>query len=89
MLETKQIKLKPVQEHTSKVKDCKLIHHYSFNDIIIKICFDSDETKALIHPKYSHLVIDNVNIYDVQYQIFNSDNKLFIFKNNQFLGAWE
>ena len=88
LLETKQIKLKPVQEHTSKVKDCQLIHYYSFNDIIIKVCFDSDETKALIHPKYSHLVIDNVNIYDVQYQIFNSDNKLFIFKNNQFLGAW-
>ena len=89
LLETKQIKLKPVQEHTSKVKDCQLIHYYSFNDIIIKVCFDSDETKALIHPKYSHLVIDNVNIYDVQYQIFNSDNKLFIFKNNQFLGTWD
>ena len=58
LLETKQIKLKPVQEHTSKVKDCQLIHYYSFNDIIIKVCFDSDETKALIHPKYSHLVID-------------------------------
>ena len=28
LLETKQIKLKPVQEHTSKVKDCQLIHHY-------------------------------------------------------------
>ena len=89
LLETKQIKLKPVQEHTSKIKDCKMIQHYYFNDTCIKICFDNEETKALIHPKYSHLVIDNVNIYDVQYQIFNSDNKLFIFKNNQFLGTWD
>jgi len=89
LLETKQIKLKPVQEHTSKIKDCKMIQHYYFNDTCIKICFDNEETKALIHPKYSHLVIDNVNIYDVQYQIFNSDNKLFIFKNDQFVGSWD
>ena len=89
LIETKEIELKPVQKYTSKVKDCKLIQYYSFNDIILKICFDTIDTKSLIHPKYSHLAIDNTNNYDVEYKIFNSDNKLFIFKNNQFVGSWK
>ena len=89
LLETKQIKLKPVQEHTSKVKDCKMIQHYYFNDTCVKICFDSEETKALIHPKYSHLAIANTKNCDVEYKIFNSDNKLVIFKNDQFVGSWD
>ena len=88
LIETKQIKLKPVKEHISKIKDCKLIQYYSFNDIIIKVCFNSEETKALIHPKFSHLAIDNTNNYDVEYTVFNSNNKLFIFKNDQFVGSW-
>ena len=40
----------------------------------------------LFHPKYSHLAIDNTNNYDVEYKIFNSDNKLVIFKKHQFVG---
>jgi len=89
LLETKQIKLKPVQEHTSKVKDCKMIHHYYFNDTCVKICLDSEETKALIHPKYSHLAIANTKNCDVEFKIFNSDKKLVIFKNDQFVGSWD
>ena len=89
LLEAKQIKLKPVQEHTSKVKDCKMIHHYYFNDTCVKICLDSKETKALIHPKYSHLAIANTKNCDVEFKIFNSDKKLVIFKNDQFVGSWD
>jgi len=89
LIETKEIELKPFKKYTSKVKDCKLIQYYSFNDIILKICFENEQTKSLIHPKYSHLAIDNTNNYDVEYKIFNSDNKLFIFKNNQFVGSWK
>ena len=89
LLETKQIKLKPVQEHTSKVKDCKMIQHYYFNDTCVKICLDSEETKALIHPKYSHLAIANTKNCDVEFKIFNSDKKLVIFKNDQFVGSWD
>jgi len=88
LLESKKVELKKDVKYPDIIKPCQLIHYYSFNDIIIKVCFDSEETKSLIQPKYSHLVIDHVNIYDVEYQIFNSDNTLFIFKNNQFLGAW-
>ena len=88
LLEAKEVDSKRDIKYPDIIKSCQLIHYYSFNDIIIKVCFDSEETKALIHPKYSHLVIDYLNIYDVEYKIFNNDNTFFIFKNNQFLGAW-
>lgn len=88
LLESKEVDSKRDIKYPDIIKSCQLIHYYSFNDIIIKVCFDSEETKALIHPKYSHLVIDNTNNYDVEYKIFNNDNTFFIFKNNQFLGAW-
>ncbi len=88
LLEAKEVDSKRDIKYPDIIKSCQLIHYYSFNDIIIKVCFDSEETKALIHPKYSHLVIDHVNIYDVEYKIFNNDNTFFILKNNQFLGAW-
>ena len=88
LLEAKEVDSKRDIKYPDIIKSCQLIHYYSFNDIIIKVCFDSEEKKALIHPKYSHLVIDNTNNYDVEYKIFNNDNTFFIFKNNQFLGAW-
>ena len=88
LLETKQIKLKPVKEHSIKIKDCKMIHHYYFNDTCVKICFDNEETKSLIHPKYSHLAIDNTKNFDVEFKIFKTVNKLVIFKNSQHVGSW-
>ena len=70
LLEAKEEELKLDVKHPESIKFCKLIEYYSFNNIIIKVCFDSKETKSLIHPKYSHLVINNVKVYDVEYQIF-------------------
>ena len=89
MLETKEVEIKTAIKHPIIVKFCELIQYYSFNNIIIKVCFDTKETKSLIHQKYSHLLIDHGNIYDVDYMIFNSDNVLFILKNNQVVGAWD
>ena len=89
LTETKKVQLKTSTKHPDIVKPCKLIQYYSFNNIIIKVGFDTEETKSLIHQKYSHLVIDKGNIYDVEYKIFNSDNTLFILKNNQVVGSWD
>jgi len=88
LAETKKVQLKTSTKHPDIVKPCDIIQYYSFNGVIIKLCYDSEETKSLIHQKYSHLLIDQGNIYDIEYKIFNSDNTLFILKNNQVLGAW-
>ena len=89
LTETKKVQLKTSTKHPDIVKPCKLIQYYSFNNIIVKVGFDTEETKSLIHQKYSHLGIDKGNIYDVEYKIFNSDNTLFILKKNQVVGSWD
>ena len=83
LTETKKVQLKTSTKHPDIVKPCDIIQYYSFNDIIIKVGFDTEETKSLIHQKYSHLLMNHGNIYNVEYKIFNSDNTLFILKNNQ------
>ena len=89
LTETKKVQLKTSIKHPIKVESCKIIQYYSFNKTTIKVCFDTEETKLLIHQKYKHLDIDNTNNYGVEYKIFNSDNKLFIFKNNKIVGSWD
>ena len=89
LLETKKVEIKTSIKHPDPIKPCQLINYYSFNNTIIKVGFDTEETKSLIHQKYRHLLIDHVNSYDVEYAIFNSDHSLFIFKNNQIIGSWD
>ena len=88
LLESKEVELKKDVIYPDIIKPCQLIHYYSFNYIIIKVCFDNEVTKSLIHPKYSHLAIANTKNFDVEYKIFNSDKKSVIFKNSQFIGSW-
>ncbi len=89
LLETEELDLKQNIKLSDPIKPCQLINYYSFNNTIIKVGFDSEETKSLIHQKYRHLAINHVNSYDVEYAIFNSGDTLFIYKNNQIVGSWD
>ena len=89
LLEAKELDLKRDIKHPDSIKSCQLINYYSFNNTSIKVCFDTEETKSLIHQKYRYLDIDNTNNYDVEYKIFNNANKLFIFNNDQLIGTWD
>ena len=89
LLESKELELKQNIKLSDPIKPCQLINYYSFNNTIIKVGFDSEETKSLIHQKYRHLAINHVNSYDVEYAIFNSGDTLFIYKNNQIVGSWD
>ena len=89
LLEAEEFELKQNIKFSDPIKPCQLINYYSFNNTIIKVGFDSEETKSLIHQKYRHLAINHVNSYDVEYAIFNSGDTLFIYKNNQIVGSWD
>jgi len=89
LLESEELVLKQNIKLSDPIKPCQLINYYSFNNTIIKVGFDSEETKSLIHQKYRHLAINHVNSYDVEYAIFNSGDTLFIYKNNQIVGSWD
>ena len=51
LLEAKEEELKLDIKHPESIKSCKLTEYYLFNNIIIKVCFDSKETKSLIPSK--------------------------------------
>ena len=67
---------------------CGIIHFYSFNNILIKVSYDSKNTKDLIHPKYEHLEAFDVNQFNSNYNIFIKDNKAFLFKDKEYVGSW-
>ena len=79
LLETKKVEIKTSIKHPDPIKPCQLINYYSFNNTIIKVGFDSEETKSLIHQKYRHLAINHVNSYDVEYAIFNRATIAYLF----------
>ena len=89
LLEAKEFELKQNIKYPNPIKPSQLINYYSFNNTIIKVGFDSEKTKSVIHQKYRHLAINHVNSYDVEYAIFNSGDTLFIYKNNQIVGSWD
>ena len=45
LLEAKELVLKQNIKHPDPIKPCQLINYYSFNNTIIKVGFDSEETK--------------------------------------------
>ena len=49
LTETKKVQLKTSIKHPIKVESCKIIQYYSFNNTTVKVCFDTEETKSLIH----------------------------------------
>ena len=46
LAETKKVQLKTSTKHPDIVKPCEMIQYYSFNGVIIKLCYDSEETKS-------------------------------------------
>ncbi|MDA9356984.1 hypothetical protein N8376_06605 [Flavobacteriaceae bacterium] len=89
LLESNQIYSKKEESPSQTLIDCKIIHFYSFNNIIIKVSFDSEDTKNLIHPKYKHLEVFNPKSFDINYNLFKKKYRIYIFKAKQLLGSWD
>ena len=72
-----------------KLNHFDIVNFYSFNNITIKVSYDSKDTKCLIHPKYNHLeLLNNNDNFQVQYSIFQKENKIFIYKDDHLVGSW-
>ena len=76
---------KPIYQ---KLIPCDIICFYKFNNVNVKVCFDSEQSKRLIDPKFHHLKISNTNIHDVNFSIFKNKSKIFLFKNEDIVGSW-
>ncbi|WP_339661681.1 hypothetical protein [uncultured Polaribacter sp.] len=64
------------------------IKFYKINDIVFKISFLSEKELSLVHPKFAHLVIDNVTNFQNEFEVFINTNFIFLFVNNVFIGSW-
>ena len=59
--------------------DCPNDYFYSFNNVTIKVSFDSEDTRRLVDPKFSHLQINNTDNFSVHYSIFILNKFSFIY----------
>ena len=57
-----------------------------FNDRVVKIEYDNKNLKELINPKFSHLSSDEKE--EITYRVCMIDKKIFLFKEDQFIGSW-
>ena len=88
LLDSNVIPTKKQSVNTPNVNHFGIVNFYSFNNVIIKVSFDSEDTKCLIHPKYNHLELLNNYNFHVHYSIFQKENNIFIFKDDQQVGSW-
>jgi hypothetical protein len=88
LLDSNVIPTKKQSVNTPNINHFGIVNFYSFNNVIIKVSFDSEDTKCLIHPKYNHLELLNNYNFHVHYSIFQKENNIFIFKDDQQVGSW-
>ena len=71
-----------------KLIHCDIICFYKFNNVNVKVCFDSEQSKGLIDPKFKHLTSLDTDNFNVQFSVFINQSKIFFFKNDDIVGSW-
>jgi len=71
-----------------KPKKYKYIKYYQINDIIFHVAYLNDLELSYIHPKFAHLEIAETKKANYFYEIFIDTNYIFLYLDNQFIGAW-
>ena len=62
---------------------------YRFNKKTVRVNFDSELTKNLIHPKFFHLQTNEDYKISAELTIFSENNKIFMFKDKEYIGEWD
>ena len=76
-------------KNAERPKDFEFIKYYKINDIVFKISFLSDKELSFVHPKFAHLVIDEVPDFNNEFEVFINHNYIFLYVNNVFIGSWD
>lgn len=66
-----------------------LEHTYKFFDKTIRIHFETEVIKSLVHPQIAHHLIENTSQYDVLFDIFKIDDNLHLHKNGIPVGSYK
>lgn len=62
---------------------------YKFFDKIVRIHFETEVIKSLVHPQIAHHLIENTTEYDVLFDIFKIDDNLHLSKNGIPVGSYK
>jgi hypothetical protein len=73
---------------TKRPKKFEFIKYYKINDIVFKVSFLSDTELSLVHPKFAHLVIDEVTEFENEFEVFTKNNHILLYVNNTFIDSW-
>ena len=85
----KKLEIANSYKNTKRPKDFEFIKYYKINDIVFKVSFLSEKEHSFIHPKFAHLVIDEVTDFKNDFEVFIKHNYIFLYVNNMFIGSWD
>ena len=66
----------------------KFVNYYKINNIIFKVSYLSKTELSLIHPKFTHLVINNSHHFNYEFDVFIDNNFIFLRVDKKIIGAW-
>lgn len=61
---------------------------YQTGKIIIRIDYSSEFELSLVHPKFAHLEISEVEKVDHHYQVFTDNKQTYLYANEILIGSW-
>ena len=85
---SEKIEIANNHKNTKRPNNFEFIKYYKINDIIFKVSFLSDKELSFVHPKFAHLVIDEVTNFKHEFEVFINHNYIFLYVNNIFIGSW-
>jgi sulfopyruvate decarboxylase TPP-binding subunit len=66
----------------------EFIKYYKINNSVFKVSYLSEKELSFVHPKFAHLVIDEVTAFHNEFEVFIVHNFIFLYVNNIFIGSW-
>ena len=70
-------------------KSLEFIKYYKVNNVVFKISYLSEKELSLVHPKFAHLVNEDLASFDFEFDVFINNNLIFLFVDKKQIGAWD
>lgn len=69
-------------------KSFEFIKYYKVNNVVFKISYLSEKELSFVHPKFSHLVNEDLIDFDYEFEVFINNNYIFLLVDKKLIGAW-
>ena len=70
-------------------KSFEFIKYYKVNNVVFKISYLSEKELSLVHPKFAHLVNEEIVNFDFEFDVFINNDAIFLFVDKKQIGAWD